>query len=163
MKKGLGAMFKNKPIFKIALMTFIWIVLREEFTVFNLITGVAISTACAAYARKFLPLKRITNINPLRMFLYLVYLIGQIYVAGFHVIMVIIRGKARADIVSAPVELKNESLRVILMDSITLTPGTISLDLRDDAITVLALMDKDEVGDIDVKGGLEERLLKVQK
>ena len=161
---GLG----QNSIFKIAFLTFLWIILREGFTFFDLIIGAVLSTGCVAYSKKFLPLTGIRNIRPFRMTLYVFYLLGQIYVAGFHVIKVIIHGRARADILLTRTEIENETLRVILGDSITLTPGTIMLDLNENVLAVLLLAKEDEVilpDEVDdrLKGGLEQKLISCQK
>ena len=146
----------------------VWIVLREEFTAFSIITGLFISIAAIAYSNKFLPLNKIKNVNFLSLIPYVFYLFGQIYLSGFYVIKIIVMGKARADIVATRTKITNPSLRVMLADSITLTPGSILLDLSDDNITVVLLMDKDKVmeeADLDkkIKGRLEEKLLIAEK
>ena len=71
------------------------------------------------------------------------------------------------DIVTVKTKLKNESLRIILADSITLTPGSILLDLKDEFITLLWIRDKftpsdSETADRMLKGKLERRLLKAE-
>ena len=153
---------------KIAILAIIWVVLREEYTVVDLAIGVAISIACVAYSKKFLPLQGIKNVNFLRILFYVFYLIWQIYMAGFHVVKLIISGKARCEILSSNTRIDNNSLKVILMESITLTPGSVVLDLDDDIVTIIYLAEKDEVinsenKDEKIFGELEERLLKCQK
>ncbi|MCL2016834.1 MAG: Na+/H+ antiporter subunit E [Defluviitaleaceae bacterium] len=151
---------------RILVLVAIWIMLREEITVFDLILGSVISVACMAYSHRFLPVKKIEDILPLKLFLYLLHLIGQAYVAGFQVIKMILVGNVRADVVATQTTLKNESLRVMLVDSIAITPGSVPLDLSDDIITALILKYKtDPRQEIDdsVKGNLEVELLKAQK
>ena len=155
--------------FKTIFLTFIWVILREDFTLPTIAIGVIISIGCIAYSRKFLPLSEVKNVRFFRLFLYLFYLIWQIYLSGFHVIKLIITGKARPDFVTVQTKLTNESLRVVLADSITLTPGSILLDLTDDKITVVLMVGTDEspltgsLADREIKGSLEERLLKAQR
>jgi len=156
-------------IIKIALLTVIWVVLREEVTPFTVVTGVGISIGAIAYSRRFLPLSRITNVSFSVLIPYIFYLIGQIYLSGFYVIKIILQGKARADIIETRTVITNEALRVILADSITLTPGSILLDLTEDRITVVVLMSSNEPAvtgaeaDGLVKGHLEEKLIAAQK
>jgi len=157
----------RKYFSKLTLLTVIWIIFREEFSLFSIVVGIVICIGCIAYSRYFLPLNKIVGVNYARLFLYVFDLIWQIYLSGFYVINMIIRGKARADIVSVKTSITNETLRVILADSITLTPGSILLDLTEDNITVVVLMSKEdpEIDDPDtlVKGNLEEKLLKAQR
>ena len=154
-----------KIFVKVILLTLIWIILREEFTPFTVTTGIIISLACIAYSRKFLPIKAIENVKPFWLIMHLFYVLGQIYLSGFYVIKAIITN-ARADILRSRTALTNETLRVILADSITLTPGSILLDLTEDRITAVVLIEKeDSVDNPDewVKGSLENFLLKAQK
>ena len=83
--------------------------------------------------------------------------------SGYFVIKMIIKGKVRADVLQTKTELTNDTLRVILAESITLTPGSVMLDLTEDVITVLWLKDTEYTGEINIKGGLEDWLFKVQK
>ena len=80
----------------------------------------------------------------------------------------ILFGKPRADILETHTTITNRALRVILADSVTLTPGSVLLDLSEDKITVVMLRDKrdsenPENADELIKGGLEKKLLKAQK
>ena len=73
---------------------------------------------------------------------------------------------AKAEIIEVNTKIEDEALRVILSDSITLTPGSIMLDLTDDKIIVLWLRgrnNKIENAEAFVKGALEEKLLKTTK
>ena len=154
-------------IVKIALLTLLWVVLREEITAFNIVSGLLIGVGAITYSRKFLPLSKIKNVNFIRLIPYVFYLLGQVYLSGFYVIKIILQGKARAEIVQVKTLITNPTLRVILADSITLTPGSILLDLSEDKITVVLLMSKDEPQITDnadglVKGRLEEKLLSAE-
>jgi len=132
------------------------------------LTGLAVSIACTAYSRKFLPLSKISNVSIPKLFSFLLYLFLQIYLAGFFVMKMILFGKPRADILETHTTITNRALRVILADSVTLTPGSVLLDLSEDKITVVMLRDKrdaenPENADELIKGGLEKKLLKAQK
>ena len=133
----------------------------------SLTIGLGVSIVCVYYSRKFLPLKAITDVSFFKLFLYLFYLLKEIYVAGFHVIGIIIKGQARTDIVTMRTKITNDTLRVVLADSITLTPGSVLLDLTDDNITVVWLRGADEPEELDsaeelLMDGLENALIKAQ-
>jgi len=151
---------------KIALLTLVWVVLRESFSVADFIIGIIISVFCIWYSQKFIPFSTIKGVSFLKLALYPFYLLGQIYVAGFYVIKMIFFG-AKTYITTVKTSIKNEELRVILADSITLTPGSVLLDLTDDNITVVWLRGKNEhhkPEDADglIKGRLEEKILMAQ-
>jgi multicomponent Na+:H+ antiporter subunit E len=58
------------------------------------------------------------------------------YVASFQVLFNVLRGDINPRVVHFRTRLKSDLARVILANSITLTPGTISLHLDDDHLIV---------------------------
>jgi multicomponent Na+:H+ antiporter subunit E len=82
---------------------------------------------------------------------YIGWLMVQIVISGIHVAGVILsrRYVNRTCIVTFKVDLPNAQARVILGNSITLTPGTLTLDIHDDVFTVHALMPDSYAGIID--------------
>jgi len=145
----------------------VWILLREYFSIATAFIGLAVGAGCLWFYNKYLPLQEIRNINFFRLTLFLFYVIGQIYFAGFFVIKVILTG-GKVDVVDVKTKLTNDTLRVILADSVTLTPGSILLNIKDDTLTLLWLREKSDNRDMSVadgvlKGRLENQLLKVQK
>jgi len=141
----------------------------ENFNPITLVSGALVSWACLAYSNKFLPFRRIENVNFLRLVLYPFFLIGQIYASGLYVIKIIFSGE-RVDVVEIKTKITNDSLRVILADSITLTPGSILLDMNDDKLTLVWLRpktapDPKDTHDIDgqLKAKLENQIIKAQK
>ena len=63
-------------------------------------------------------------------------LVFNMYVASFRVLWQILRGNINPGIVHFRTRLKTDIARVALASSITLTPGTITLDLDDDHLVV---------------------------
>jgi len=140
----------------------------ENSSPFIIAIGLVFSWACLAYSNKFIPFKKIDRVNFLKLITYPFYLIGQIYSAGFYVIKIIFTGE-RVDIVEIKTKLQSESLRVLLADSITLTPGSILLDLKDDKLTLVWLRPKTDPdpkdttnADEQLKNKLENQILKAE-
>lgn len=151
-------------IFVVLGLTVVWIILMEELSVMSVAVGVVSGFLVTLFSWKFLPYQEIENVKFFKLITYPIYLIGQIYAAGFSVIKIIIKGPV-VDIVTIKTQLKNEALRFLLADSITLTPGSILLDLNDDNLTLLWIRSKETKGDPDtageiLKGKLEKKLLK---
>lgn len=123
-----------------------WIILNGRFT-FDwgmlqiLITGVILVGAVTFFAVKFLGYKLSYEIIlwkklPL-IIAYIALLVKEVVCASFNMIMVLIKNKPYDPvIVKFNPPLKNKLSRVILANSITLTPGTITADLTDDCFTV---------------------------
>lgn len=72
---------------------------------------------------------------------YFFWMIYQIIVAGFHVLTVIIRPKMPIEptLITFEVDLPSAHAKMILGNSITLTPGTLTIDIEDDTFTVHAI------------------------
>jgi len=152
----------------IVMLTVIWIILRENATIATVAIGLAVSAFCVILSRKLIPLAKTEEVKPLRLIVYFFYLLGQIYVGGIAAIRIILSG-AHIEIVEITTRVRSRLLQTILVNSITLVPGSISLDLTDDTITALWLTRKTdtppdfEKADELLKGKLERMLLKAQK
>lgn len=84
------------------------------------------------------------NLDGLRFFraiYYFFWLVYQIIVAGFHVMGIILRPSMPIDpcIIKFRVDLPSSHAKMILGNSITLTPGTLTIDIEDDLFIVHAL------------------------
>ena len=151
----------------IIVLTLVWITLIEDFSIGTAATGIAISTISVYIYSRFLPFPKIENIIVFRFIIYLFYLFGQVFVCGFTAIKLILTG-ADVDIVEIKTNVSNGFLRSILANSFTLTPGSVSLELKDDKISLLWLKGKNDSHQDAVEAAellkvkLEKKLLKSQ-
>ncbi|MCL2365953.1 MAG: Na+/H+ antiporter subunit E [Oscillospiraceae bacterium] len=154
----------SRKVLGVFSLAVIWIVLRENFSLFDVALGVGAGIACLFFANRFLPAEPSEEIKLSRLITYPFWLVGQIYLSGFFVIKMIVLG-ARADIVHFNTRLNSNVLKVIMGNSITLVPGSITLDYHDSEYTVVwmraknASKPKGDSGNA-VKGKLEARLIK---
>ena len=86
------------------------------------------------------------NLDELRFFraiYYFFWLIYQIIVAGFHVLGIIMRPSMPIEpsIIKFRVDLPSSHAKMILGNSITLTPGTLTIDIEGDIFIVHSLDD----------------------
>ena len=155
-------------VYAVISLTGIWIIMSEIINVPTIIKGVTIGIGCVYIAYKFLPSYKINKIRLFRLSLYPFFLIGQIYYSAFRVIKLIFSG-ANVDIVDIKTKLSNNFLQTILANSITIVPGSISLDIKNNTLTVLRLIEKTnvsadpEIAGKMLKGKLEKMLLKIQR
>jgi len=157
----------SRLLFSIVSLTAIWVVMRESFSLFDVAIGIAAGFACLFFSQRFLPTDDMDNVKFTRILTYPIWLLGQIYLAGFSVIKMIILG-ARADFVQVDTKLKSNIMRVILGNTITLVPGSITLDQDESNYTVVWMRKKnapDPEGDVSeaVKGKFERRLIKSER
>ncbi|MCL2168499.1 MAG: Na+/H+ antiporter subunit E [Defluviitaleaceae bacterium] len=156
--------------FILVALAVIWLILAETVSWMSLAMGLLIAAFVVFFSDKFLPrVTKATTVRFSKLIFYPFYLLGQVYLAGFSMLKFVITG-AKVDLVPVKTTLKSEPLKVLLMDSMTFVPGSISLDIEDDTITMLWFYDKkidkdklsnDEIGRL-LKTGLEKRLLKAE-
>lgn len=93
---------------------------------------------------------------------YISILIKEVVIANFAVAKIVLSPKMdiSSSIVSFKGSLKSEFLRVVLANSITLTPGTVTIDMHENEYTVHCLKDEFARGLVDSK--LEKILLKIE-
>jgi multicomponent Na+:H+ antiporter subunit E len=152
----------------IIVFTAIWLILTEDITLWSVFIGVAASAFCVFLCRRHLPLTKIAGVNYARFTLYIFFLVGQIYVSAFSTMKLIFKG-AKSEIVEVETRITNEFLRVMLANSITVVPGSVTLSLQGNKLTILMLRDKDAdsqdiiMSAMLMKSKLENRLLMAQK
>ncbi|MCL2565558.1 MAG: Na+/H+ antiporter subunit E [Defluviitaleaceae bacterium] len=163
-------MSNKNSIYGIILLTVIWIILRESIDYLTVIIGVIVSICCIYFCRKLIPLPKTPKIKFLRFMIYLLFLFGQVYTAGFFAIKVILTD-AHIEIVEIRTKMSSMFFKTILVNSITLVPGSVSLGLQGDKITVLWLQQKTkdacgesiEKADEILIGKLQRMLIKAER
>ncbi|MBM4330865.1 MAG: hypothetical protein FJ117_06500 [Deltaproteobacteria bacterium] len=148
------------------LFTF-WVFLSGFFDLFHLSLGV-ICSGMVAYASHDLLFSQ-TSLKNLKkrhlagknFILYIPWLIYQIFLANFHVIYLVLHPRMPIDpkIVRFKTKLKSDLSVVTLANSITLTPGTITVDIREGRYYVHALSKK--VAHDLLTGDMENRVAKI--
>ena len=120
----------------------LWILFNGQWTTEIAVTGLVITALLYLFICKFMDyspkrdweaVKRIP-----RLFAYVVYLIGEIFKSTWQTIVLIWSPKqiVEPEVTSFHTKLKTGWGKVILANSITLTPGTITVDVRDDLFLV---------------------------
>jgi multicomponent Na+:H+ antiporter subunit E len=140
----------------------LWIILNGRITLELVIFGILIATAVTLFTDRVIGYRMSTDVSILRnlplIFMYVVYLIWQIILSALTLAGMVFRAEDPDPvIVEFHSGLMNESSNVLLANSITLTPGTITVFQEGDRFVIHCL--KPEFGE-----GLEDstfiRLLK---
>ena len=152
-------------IFVMIALTFVWIILMEQVSWQNAAIGMFMSMLCMHFIGKYLNFEEIRNVNFFKLATYPLWLVGRIYMDAFYLIKMILTN-AKWGIIKHQLELDNESLRIMLADSITLTPGSVYIEREGDHITLLCIGDRKKPGfptaEEDLRS-IERMLLKSQK
>lgn len=137
----------------IAWLTVMWVVLWREVSPANVLSGLAIGVVVIFV----FPPHRISDsrytVRPLRLVLFIGYFFWQVLVSNLVVAREILtpRDRVRAGIVAVPVTASSNLVIMVVANAISLTPGTLTLEVRRDPPTlyvhVLHLHDLDRVRD----------------
>lgn len=123
----------------------LWILLNGNFALKTILLGIAFSAVLYLFLCVFFGFnikKDIKICKNIPIFIAFVFmLIISIIIANAKVMKVIIdpKDKPSPDIVEFKTDIKSNILKSVLANSITITPGTISVYVKDDIITVHCL------------------------
>ena len=142
-----------------------WIMLSGKFDLFHLTLGVISSLLVAWMSSDLLFIERSPKVRLSEMWrfiLYIPWIMKEILVSTFYVTWLALhpamKKKIAPRIVTFKTRLKSDLARVTLANSITLTPGTITIRIEDDIFIVHALSDKVAAG---LPGEMEERIARI--
>jgi len=138
-----------------------WMLLSGKFDAFHLTLGVICSVLVAYLFHDLLFANvRVGDIRVVaaRFIAYIPWLIQQILLANIHVVSLVLRRRMPIDpqVVKFKTKLETDISCVTLANSITLTPGTITMDIKDGVFYVHAVSQK--VADELNAGDMEDRV-----
>jgi len=128
--------------FTLFILSFIfWMLLTFEFTVPNIIVGAVSSIICALFFGRIFVTNVYKLLQPRRYFWFIIYLfifIWECIKANFDVAYRVLHPAMpiRPGIVKVKTTLKSDMAKMLLANSITMTPGTISVDIIDDYLYI---------------------------
>jgi multicomponent Na+:H+ antiporter subunit E len=130
-----------------------WLMLTFEFKVPNLIAGAGASVITSAVFSKYFIINIYKLVQPHRYFWFLVYLIVFLWEcikANIDVAYRVLHPAMpiRPGIVKVRTTLKSDMAKMLLANSITMTPGTISVDIIDDYLYIHWIYIKSEDPDV---------------
>ena len=147
-------------------LTFIWFLLARRLDAPTLAVGVlAVMLVAVAQALLFRNHDRLISTllrHPIRSLRYLGTLAWRFITSTAYTIRMILLGNEEGRIVALPLRLRHPIGQLLLLNSITLTPSTISLLIEGDLLYIHWLRARESQGDWEsIKEILERHLLKV--
>ena len=143
-----GADIQRSAILATILFAF-WLILSGRFDIGHVTAGLFCACLITLLTARWLgqppasleARPSVDGISWVSFFLYLPWLGAQIVLANLHVARVVLSPNlpVNPSLVRTPVNKSNTYARLLLANSITLTPGTVSLDLTEQEIVVHAL------------------------
>ena len=147
------------------LLAAIWLAFSGKFDLFHIALGVVSVVAVLLFndaIRRLSPARGGPaprgRVHLLRVVFYAPWLLWQIIVSAAYVTKLILAPSGRLDprLVHFHCDLPNEVAQVVLGNSITLTPGTLTLDIHDDEFVIHAL--DQGVADGVLSGAMQRRV-----
>ena len=144
-----------------------WILLSGNFDAFHLTLGVISTLVVTFWTGDMLVIDSKLPIGARlallwRFALYTLWLLWQIVIANFHVVYVALHPKMddilEPQMVEFKTELKTDLAKFVLANSITLTPGTVTVRIEDGIFLIHALTDHTAAG---VPGDMEKRIQQI--
>lgn len=122
-----------------ALLFFLWVILSGKFEAKFIISGAVCSMIVAALCLPIMRVRKgersyfVVSVNPLKLFAYFLWLVKEIFFSAIDVCRAILSNKhISPQLVRFRCSFENPSATVMLVNSIILTPGTVTVDVSDD-------------------------------
>jgi multicomponent Na+:H+ antiporter subunit E len=143
----MNGMFR-KLSFKTLVFFGIWLLLSQSYTGFHMALGLVVALGVALLNTER-GRSRVENVRWLRMLAYVPWLLWRILQSGIHLSYLILHPRLPIDpkLIRYHTDLKEEVGIVLLGNSITLTPGTITVEVNSHELVVHA-MDDDSADDL---------------
>ncbi|MCK8059657.1 MULTISPECIES: Na+/H+ antiporter subunit E [unclassified Fusibacter] len=143
----------------------VWIILYARADLIIILSGALVGVFSLWITEKYLIGSSYYHHYPINLFKlisYFAYLLIEIYASGIHTIKLIITGAVNPKVIKITTELDDDYSISILANSITLTPGTVTIDKNGKELTVLwlnAVTTDPKIAGRMIKGNLERRLM----
>lgn len=134
----------------------------------QIIMGIAISFIVGVIGKNYLIGSNTRMLNPIRWFSFIAYIIPfliDLIKANIDVALRVITGKINPGIVKIPTDLKTDIGKTMLANSITLTPGTLTVDINEDTndfyIHCISVKEKEPKNSESVSGSFEKWIKRI--
>jgi multicomponent Na+:H+ antiporter subunit E len=148
-------------------LALLWAAVTAEFTLYNLLVGAVLGFLVLFVTRPLIGETRYFH-RPFITAGFLLFFIRELVVSSLKVAYEVITPgfRMRPGVVAVPLEVKTDAEITLLANLITLTPGTLSLDVSSDkrVLYVHAMyVTNAEAVRKEIKGGLERKVLEVMR
>jgi multicomponent Na+:H+ antiporter subunit E len=120
------------------LLTLVWLALTAELSVGNAAFGVVLAVGVLRLSRGLHAGSAPFRVRPLKLVALVVFLLWEIVLANLRVAMAVLgpRRWLRPAVVAIPLDIERDEAIVLLANMISLTPGTLSIDVSPDRRTL---------------------------
>jgi multicomponent Na+:H+ antiporter subunit E len=155
-----------RPLLFNIFLAFIWVTLTGEFTRSSLSFGLVVGYLLLFIFRNTLLPQSSYFSKVWQLAYFILYFLWALSIANFRVALEVLTpgNRMRPGIIAIPLDLKSPLQITILANLITLTPGTLSLDICDNQETIYVhsmYVDDPDKFRLSIKNGFEKRVLEL--
>jgi multicomponent Na+:H+ antiporter subunit E len=120
------------------LLALVWLALTAELSVGNAVLGVVVAVVVLRLSRGLRAESATFRVRPFRLVALIVFLLWEIVLANLRVVVAVLgpRRWLRPAVVAVPLEIERDEAVVLLANMISLTPGTLTIDVSPDRRTL---------------------------
>ena len=128
----------RRLLFWSILLFVMWMILTSNLQLSNILVGIAVSFSIALLYIKLFTHKAFEFIDPFWFIVYLFVLLKNLIISNIQISKRVLSRdmKFSPAIVAVKTELESDWKKLLLANSITLTPGTLTLDIKDDTLFI---------------------------
>jgi multicomponent Na+:H+ antiporter subunit E len=147
----------------IVLLALAWVALTGDLSPGSLLFALVLGGLATAVAWPLGPYPLFRRVRPLKILTLLLYFAAQVVIANLKVAAAVLgpRSLLHPAVVAIPLDIEGDDQITLLANLITLTPGTLSLDVSDDRRTLFVhAMSASSPEDLrrEIKEGFERRI-----
>lgn len=119
-----------------------WLILNEDYSIYNIGVGFIIGIFTLFITQLYVVDSEIPDIQlklVANLLVYLLYVFMQIFVSSFNIVKSIVKNQSNVDRVIIDLPTEYGLINAIICNTITLTPGTITLEMNDKKAEILVL------------------------
>lgn len=141
-------------VFLILIFSIIFAVLQGEFSISAIGIGLIISFITILVTNLLLKeqYQKLFSIRIIFFIPYVIYLIKEIFISGVKSSYMVLSGNAEMEFIQYKSSLENDLLLNILSNSITLTPGTITVNRQSGNLHIIRLYSNKKPNNKDIEG-----------
>lgn len=156
-------MLNKRVLFWSVLLFFMWLILTGNLQMANIFVGLGVSFSISLLYTKLFQKEKFETINPYWLAVYILVLIKQLIISNIKIAIRILSPdmKLSPAIVGVKTELKSDWKKLLLANSVTLTPGTLTLDVKDDMLYLHVIEFREDSNKEDITKEFENIIAKI--
>ena len=156
-------MLNHRLLFWTVLLFSMWLVLTANFQMANILIGLLVSFSISLLYSKIFKHKTFEHIGLVSFLVYLYVLLKNLIISNIQISKRVLSKdmKIAPAIVAVKTDLDSDWKKLLLANSITLTPGTLTLDVKGDTLYIHSIEHNDSSKKEDITKEFEEVIAKI--